>query len=52
MGKMKQFPRYNILSLRVSDEVSKSLDKAVKASGQTKSVVAYELLVKALGVEG
>lgn len=52
MGKTKEFPRYNVFTLRLSDEALKALTLKARKSNQSKGIVANELLVKALGVEG
>lgn len=49
MGKMKEHPRYNIVSARVSDEMQKKMDAAVKKSKLTRSEWLMKVLEEVLG---
>ena len=49
MGKMVEHPKYNIVSLRVSDDLVKKLDAKVKSLKTTRTVFMTRLLEESLG---
>ncbi|HEX8960157.1 MAG TPA: ribbon-helix-helix protein, CopG family [Geobacteraceae bacterium] len=47
MGKMKEFPRYNVVSLRVTDEEMKFLKQKCEKENTTCSQLIREILSSA-----
>ena len=52
MGKMKQYPRYNVLSVRLTDEEMATIESLAKDSQANKSEYARAMILSVLDWRG